>query len=334
VAVVLGSWRGALVGLVGFGLPLACGRTSLDVDESAPEAADGGSPATTGGTDVGVPSGGRDQQAGAAGEGARAPSAVAGAAGAAGAASRGGWAGAAGAPGELPVAGRGGAGGFTRGGAAGAAPCEHPRLVCGDECVDPANDARHCGACDAPCPLDFGCFGGSCRRLEPLSCDELVVDFPVWGYPSRGLDLRPYTSSTLHWIGCATDGCAPGEFYCEDTATTLSFGTETSILRSMVDLGDRLGDGIPDRVAGCATADAPADKYNAPTGSSDPEGVDSVDALCRTLGYSRGVLVRETTNFCPEPHAVDPNGTWWDSELASTSGAGAEYLCVLDAALP
>jgi hypothetical protein len=196
------------------------------------------------------------------------------------------------------------------------------------------NDPLHCGACNAPCPADFGCYEGRCRRAQPLGCDDLVVDLPVWGYPARGFDLRPYTSSTLHWIGCAVDGCVPSDFYCEQTPTTLLFGTRDSLLRTLVDPDDALGDAFPEHVAGCADSNAPHDKHNAPTGASDLPGISSIDALCWALGYSSGSLVRELVNFCPEPYALDPDGLEWGSSLEGSSGAGAEYVCVLDDAEP
>ena len=53
-----------------------------------------------------------------------------------------------------------------------------------------------------------------------------------------------------------------------------------------------------------------------------------VTALCNSLGYAMGTIVREVANnSCPEPHAVQANGQVWDSDWVSSQGFGAEYLC-------
>jgi hypothetical protein len=62
-------------------------------------------------------------------------------------------------------------------------------------------------------------------QVLPATCDDLVTDIPMWGDPARGVDLRAYTNSTLHWIGCPSDGCDPEEFFCDfdQDTQTLSF---------------------------------------------------------------------------------------------------------------
>ena len=53
-----------------------------------------------------------------------------------------------------------------------------------------------------------------------------------------------------------------------------------------------------------------------------------VQALCGMLGYANGEIVREVNNNgCPEPHAVQQDGSIWDSDFVGSSGSGMEYLC-------
>ena len=47
------------------------------------------------------------------------------------------------------------------------------------------------------------------REFVAASCDDLVTEIDMWGFPAKGVDLRAYTNSTLHWIGCASLGCEP-----------------------------------------------------------------------------------------------------------------------------
>ena len=51
-----------------------------------------------------------------------------------------------------------GDGSVTDGGA-----CVAPRMMCGEECVDPNSDPAHCGGCDMACPMGMGCSGGTCE---------------------------------------------------------------------------------------------------------------------------------------------------------------------------
>ena len=56
--------------------------------------------------------------------------------------------------------------------------------------------------------------------------------------------------------------------------------------------------------------------------------VDMVQALCASLGYANGTIVRELfNNSCPEPHAVAQDGSEWTSDFQSSQGSGMEYLC-------
>jgi hypothetical protein len=167
----------------------------------------------------------------------------------------------------------------------------------------------------------------------PATCAELYTTMDVWGLPAEGLDLRSRTGSTLHWLGCPTDGCDPGQFYCNDDpgAQTLAFGTNAAAgdsLRTLVDPGDAIGDTIPSSFSDCCSPAAPNDICNAPDNNCNGEPVDCIEALCHALGYQNGVIIRAVpTNFCPESHALDTGGTDWTSDFVESDGYGAEYLC-------
>lgn len=69
--------------------------------------------------------------------------------------------------------------------------------------------------------------------------------------------------------------------------------------------------------------------HSANNGVLLPGGVDMVTALCHTLGYASGVVVREEDgNYCPEAHAVTADGATWASDYADTIEYGAEYQCI------
>ena len=171
-------------------------------------------------------------------------------------------------------------------------------------------------------------------QVLPATCDVLVTDIDMWGEPARGLDLRAYTNSTLHWIGCPTDGCVPDDFFCDfdPNTETLSFGTTGSELRAAVDPGNLQGDTMPDEnLTGCCVAENPLfGVCNAP--DSDNNGVttriDAADALCNALGYKSGSLTWVDNNNCPEANAITADGSDWTSDFVATAGAGRTYTCV------
>jgi hypothetical protein len=67
---------------------------------------------------------------------------------------------------------------------------------------------------------------------------------------------------------------------------------------------------------------------NAPDANNNGAGVVMVEALCSSLGYDNGLIVRqENGNSCPEVHAVTADGLQWSSDFVSSAGAGLEYLC-------
>lgn len=176
---------------------------------------------------------------------------------------------------------------------------------------------------------DDGCKN-DCTFFVSATCNDLLTNASVWGLVSTGVDLVPWTSSQLDWIGCPGNGCIPGSFYCTyDVATQqLDFGTtSTSAMRSLVDPGNGLGDIYPETFDNnCCSA--PGGLCNAPDSANNGVAVDMVAALCTALGYSGGMVLREeSSNFCPEPHAVDADGQQWDSDFIDSDGFGAEYRC-------
>ena len=45
------------------------------------------------------------------------------------------------------------------------------------------------------------------------TCADLVTTMDMWGGPATGIDLRAWTDSTLHYIGCNGDGCGQSSFF-------------------------------------------------------------------------------------------------------------------------
>ena len=202
------------------------------------------------------------------------------------------------------------------------AQCEP--AVCGDgflyigmeECDDGNND-----------PNDF-CDNCTLTGAE-VTCNDILTNMNMWGQVAAGVDLRLFTNSTLHWIGCPGNGCPANTFYCDYDANahTLQFGTTSnSAMRSVVDPGNMQGDMMPQNNAGCCQA--ALQLCNAPDSNNNNVNVDMVAALCASLGYGQGTIIREVfNNVCAEPHALAPNGLDWSSDWVNSSGHGAEYLC-------
>ena len=169
----------------------------------------------------------------------------------------------------------------------------------------------------------------------PATCDDLVTDIDMWGDSARGVDLRAYTNSTLHWIGCPTDGCVPANFFCNfDPATqTLSFGsTGGGAMRAAVDPGNAEGDVMPDdnlAPQGCCTSEVPLfGVCNAPDANNNGVPIDAAEALCFALGYETGSLTWVESNGCPEANTLTEDGSDWTSDFVESSGFGQTYTCV------
>ena len=160
-------------------------------------------------------------------------------------------------------------------------------------------------------------------------CADILTTMDVWGQTARGVDLRAWTDSTLHYIGCPGDGCSPADFYCTDnpSAQTLAFGNGgSSTLRAAVDPGNALGNTMPTSYSGCCTG--PLGLCNAPNTTNNGFPVDMAKALCNALGYANGTVVRErASNSCPEADVRSADGLVWSSDFVNSSGSGEEYLC-------
>jgi hypothetical protein len=160
------------------------------------------------------------------------------------------------------------------------------------------------------------------------SCAELEFDGVVWDAPAAGFDLRTRTDSTLHFIGCNGNGCEVDSFYCDydQDAGTLAFGSTSDgfALRALIDpdnsaRGDMSGGEDPL----CCTANLPGGYCTAPVEAED------VTALCNSLGYAQGQVVRTTTgNSCPKAKAGNGEDYQeWSSDFVFYDGSAMEYLC-------
>jgi len=164
------------------------------------------------------------------------------------------------------------------------------------------------------------------------TCADIHFDGEVWGLPAIGVDLRAYTNSELHFVGCPGNGCNPSTFYCTHDAIneTLEFGTtsSTSVLRALVDPGNVLGDTNPTSFSGCCDALEPSGLCNAFDSNGNGTGINSIEALCDALGYQSGTFVRQIfNNSCPEVHATATNGLVWNSDYVNGFGGGQAYQC-------
>ena len=188
--------------------------------------------------------------------------------------------------------------------------CDDGNMVDDDECSN---------ACNLP--------------VSKATCDALLTSMDVWGQASTGVDLRAWTGSTLHYIGCPGDGCTPNSFYCNYDMETqmLEFGTNSnSALRAAVDPNNANGDTMPNSYNGCCNG--PLGLCNSPdmnnNGVSIMGGTTNADALCDALGYQNGdFLMSVNNNSCPEPHVLDSAGLQWTSDFVGSAGFGKAYRC-------
>jgi len=171
-------------------------------------------------------------------------------------------------------------------------------------------------------------------QVLPATCEALVTDIDMWSQTAMGVDLRAYTNSTLHWIGCMENGCSPDTFFCDSNPNTQtrSFGTTTTApLRAAVHPGNAEGDLMPrDGGGGCCTTEDPfLHPCDAPDANNNGVPIEAADALCNALGYESGSLteVADLTG-CPEAHAVIANGSDWTSDFVMHNGYGRSYTCV------
>jgi cysteine-rich repeat protein len=221
---------------------------------------------------------------------------------------------------------------------AGVDECDDGNMVDTDACLNNCKAAK-CGdgvvqanveACDDGNMVDNDACSNACKsNVKHANCADILTNMNMWGTTARGVDLRAWTGSTLHYIGCNGNGCNPNDFYCTfDMATQkLAFGSTVGTVRAAVDPGNALGDTMPNSFNGCCNG--PLGLCNAPDSNNNGVPVDMVDALCNALGYQTGFIKRQdlNSNFCPEAHVTDAAGLAWTSDFVQSNGYGAEYEC-------
>ena len=122
--------------------------------------------------------------------------------------------------------------------------------------------------------------------LDVARCDDLLVDYDVWGRPAKGVDLSRWVTD-LKWLGCNGVGCSTSSFFCTSTLSgSISFGTTNSLpLRAV------LGKTIPTFFTGCASSSGDNGILNAPVDSNDAR------ILCEQLGYTSGSVGSSNANW-------------------------------------
>lgn len=163
--------------------------------------------------------------------------------------------------------------------------------------------------------------------LVSATCADLLSSDDMWGSTAQGLDLRAWTNSTLHYIGCNGDGCTPSSFSCVDdpTAETIEFGS-SGTLRAVVDPNNSNGDAMPTNYSGCCSS--PLGLCNSFDSTNNNIGFNGAEALCYALGYSFGSITSEVvSNTCPEVHVNSADGLDWGSDFSNSNGYGNKYRC-------
>jgi predicted secreted protein len=196
--------------------------------------------------------------------------------------------------------------------------------------VDLTSNESNCGSCGNTCtaPKD-SCMQSTCRQIPIANCNKLVTNRNAWGQNAKGIDLRDWTNSTLHYIGCNGNGCQRNEFYCryDANAETLEFGASGTV-RAAPDPGDKQGDQWPTGAYYNGCCNSALGLCNGPDSSNNGVNVDNADALCRALGYRQGELVAESNgNSCPEVHVTNNGGTSWTSDYGDSGGYGRAWKC-------
>ncbi|MBI4700497.1 MAG: hypothetical protein HY744_04910, partial [Deltaproteobacteria bacterium] len=209
--------------------------------------------------------------------------------------------------------------------------CGPGTTLCGNLCVDTKVDPANCGKCANACSQGQFCVSGQCTSpVKHATCNDLVTNQNAWGKTAKGVDLRAWTASTLHYLGCPGDGCSSGEFNCtyDQNTQTLDFGTNGGTVRSMVDPNNNAADGWPNGYGGCCTANQTLGLCNGPDKNNNGVPIDNGAALCNALGYKTGQLSSGTGNVCPEPHALTSDGLSWTSDFVNSDGFGYHWKCV------
>ena len=206
--------------------------------------------------------------------------------------------------------------------------------------ADFQTDKNNCSACGKACAQNEVCVAGVCGpAVIAVKCADMLINDMMWGKPATGIDLRKYTNSTLHYIGCNGDGCTPQSFYCTYDANTqtLQFGSAATVVRAAADPNNSLSDTMPNDAMwfnGCCTK--PLGLCNAP-GAGNNNGVmitqngqpvTNAQALCWALGYKNGTELSNTGNGCPQVHALDGDGAFWSSNFVNNNNvSGKEWRC-------
>ncbi len=191
------------------------------------------------------------------------------------------------------------------------------------------------GTITTSCANNDGCCPMGCDENNDDDCNQhatcldLVTTMNMWGKAAKGVDLRAWTGSTLHYIGCNGDGCSPASFSCtfNANAKTLEFGS-TGTVRSMIDPGNQNGDAMATSYSSCCSANQQLGLCNAPDGNNNGVSVNNAQALCKALGYNSGQLVASSaSNSCPEAHALDTSGKSWSTDFVNSQGYGRQWKC-------
>lgn len=93
--------------------------------------------------------------------------------------------------------------------------CIAPMLMCGNDCVDPSNNALHCGACDNACNTLNGI--GGCLDSECLPA-------PAECFQNNQLDC--YSICLFQGLSCAENACGGNgvwKYYSEQDCESNSF---------------------------------------------------------------------------------------------------------------
>ncbi|MEZ4428483.1 MAG: DUF4215 domain-containing protein, partial [Nannocystaceae bacterium] len=216
--------------------------------------------------------------------------------------------------------------------------CDDGNMVDTDDCLNSC-DAASCGdaivwegveECDDGNMVDDDECSNMCTVPVASADCTILTDMNVWGSVARGVDLRAWTNSTLHYIGCpSSDGCQNTTFYCtyNQNAETLEFGSNSgTAMRSVVDPNNANGDNMPNVDLGCCNA--PLGLCNSPDSNNNGVGINNAAALCNALGYQSGqYLASVNNNSCPEPHVTDNTGLVWTSDFVNSQGFGRIWLC-------
>ncbi|MBI4705941.1 MAG: hypothetical protein HY744_33020, partial [Deltaproteobacteria bacterium] len=213
-------------------------------------------------------------------------------------------------------------------------PCSTDPCFVGQSCkqgvCQGGTEIKICKNGDKCCPL--GCDSNTDNDcFISATCQDLLTSQNVWGKTAKGVDLRAWTASTLHYIGCPGDGCDASQFFCkyDENAETLEFGSLNNVVvRAMVDPNNAQGDLMPNSYGGCCQKNQILGLCNAPDANNNGVPVDHAKALCSALGYKDGKLVGwQNDNSCPEVHAVTADGLSWDTDWVDSQGYGYSWKC-------